>query len=459
MRRKIESAVRNPAFSRIMLSLLGAETVTFFFVKARGGSLEHYLALFLPMLAVTALALIFSFYHKTSFKFPVFCILLLYMGIAMQCIIQNESSSYAVKEQIIFLASVAAAGIMIFTHYKWLSIWKPEKILVSAVLATVMIYLVLLILGTDAQGTRAWITFGAFSIQPTEFIKILFVYVNTMIFCCMEWKDWMKLLVSGGYLGINLLFSVGISEMGSFLLMLLVYGVFCILFLKSWRFLLGLLVSFAGVGITGAGIGAGILWYANGRADISAFLQKCCSMVIKIQSRITIWLHPENDPLGTGYQGMKAREAMALGGWFGSDYPVKIPVEDSDYIFTSILLHMGLAVGILMVLLFLALLVEGIKLYLGAESGKNTGIVVGCVYYLFAESMLMILGSTGFFLMTGVPIAFVSNGGTALMAAFMMAALILYLGCGSTDHRRFGKKANGKEERERYGEEKVIREN
>ena len=115
---------------------------------------------------------------------------------------------------------------------------------------------------------------------------------------------------------------------------------------------------------------------------------------------------------------------------------------------------MGLAVGILMVLLFLALLVEGIKLYLGAESGKNTGIVVGCVYYLFAESMLMILGSTGFFLMTGVPIAFVSNGGTALMAAFMMAALILYLGCGSTDHRRFGKKANGKEERERYGEEK-----
>lgn len=47
MRRKIESAVRNPAFSRIMLSLLGAETVTVFFVKARGGSLEHYLALFL----------------------------------------------------------------------------------------------------------------------------------------------------------------------------------------------------------------------------------------------------------------------------------------------------------------------------------------------------------------------------------------------------------------------------
>ena len=72
MRRKIESAVRNPAFSRTMLSLLGAETVTVFFVKARGGSLEHYLALFLPMLAVTALALIFSFYHKTSFKFPVF---------------------------------------------------------------------------------------------------------------------------------------------------------------------------------------------------------------------------------------------------------------------------------------------------------------------------------------------------------------------------------------------------
>ncbi len=202
------------------------------------------------------------------------------------------------------------------------------------------------------------------------------IYKNTV--CVCEYNDFLLYGVErldetaglGGYLGINLLFSVGISEMGSFLLMLLVYGVYCILFLKSWRFLLGLLVSFAGVGITGAGIGAGILWYANGRADISAFLQKCCSMVIKIQSRITIWLHPENDPLGTGYQGMKAREAMALGGWFGSDYPVKIPVEDSDYIFTSILLHMGLAVGILMVLLFLALLVEGIKLYLGAESGK-----------------------------------------------------------------------------------------
>ena len=50
MRRKIEYAVRNPAFSRIMLSLLGARNGNGFFVKARGGSLEHYLALFLPML-------------------------------------------------------------------------------------------------------------------------------------------------------------------------------------------------------------------------------------------------------------------------------------------------------------------------------------------------------------------------------------------------------------------------
>ena len=43
MRRKIESAVRNPAFSRIMLSLLGAETVTVFFVKAKGDSIRNLL--------------------------------------------------------------------------------------------------------------------------------------------------------------------------------------------------------------------------------------------------------------------------------------------------------------------------------------------------------------------------------------------------------------------------------
>lgn len=451
MKEKFKIIEVNPGSVRIMISLFGVEAAAGLFVKAKGGNMEHYLSLLLPMLAVSAVAVIFSYYHKINVKFSVFCLILLYIGIAMQCIIQNESRSYGIKEQVILLAAAVGAGGIVLVHDKWIRVWKPEKVLALLGIATVFVYVLLLVFGTESSGTKAWIVVGSFSLQLTEFIKILFIYVNAFIFCCMEWGDCKKILISGIYLCVNLVFSLWISEMGSFLLMLIVYGVYCVLFLKSIRFLLCLFGGIAAAIIMGAGAGAGILRYADGGKSLSPFLEKCCSVVLKIQSRVIIWLHPESDPLGTGYQGMKAREAMVLGGWFGSDHPAKIPVEESDYIFISILLHMGLLVGILIVILFLVLLMEGIRIYLRAESGMNTGIIAGCVYYLFVESMLMILGSTGFFFMTGVPVAFISDGGTALMTSFMMTALILYLGQ--------DKKLKEKEEDKRNGKEKIIRQN
>ena len=396
-----------------------------FVVLSKGGNTDHYLALFLPILALEAIAILFSLFHGAGLKFPVICGILLNTGIGMQCMIQKENASYGRKEQIILLMALLAAAGMVFLHKKILTKIKPEIFLILIALLTAGIYVVLLAVGTSIEGTKAWLNLGPLSLQPTELIKLLFVYFNTLIFCCMGLSDKKKLLFGGAYFMENLVFSVLIRELGSLALMMILFAIYCILFLESVRTLLFL-----------GGAGGGLVALAGGGIFFLNKMGRGNGLLIKVQNRFTGWLHPELDPLNTGFQAMQAREAMSLGGWFGSDMSVTIPVEESDFIFVSMILHLGVVAAVLILLLFLALLVEGIRIYLDQEDPMTIGILAGCTYYIFAESIFMILGSTGFFMMTGVPIAFISDGGTALMTVFMMTALILYLGRRKPEQRK-----------------------
>ncbi len=425
---------------RIMTRNFWINILLFFFlelffgivIKVKGGNLNSYLGIIIPELIVITAAFAYTSLLETYNMFTVSCVLLLQIGITMQCIVQNEAANLTLKQSAILLVSLAAAVIMVVIHMKLLSRLETRTLLIVVTGLTLLAYLFLLVAGRTINGARAWFVAGPFSLQITEFIKILWVYFNANVFCSDRFSDFKKLVLAAGYFLLNALGSILIGEMGSLLIMLALTIMFCILFIDSRKVLLGVFGCGALLAACGVGGIAAMLKYGEGREDLGGFVLKIYNICSRLRTRLVVWINPESDPLNAGYQGIRAKQAISIGGLLGSNHRISLPVAESDFIFPTIIMNLGVIIALIVVVLFIVILVYGIKMYLDSWNDEEMGIIAGCVFYIFTQSMIMILGSTGYIIMTGVPIAFISDGGTAMMVSFIMTALIITLSSGSS---------------------------
>nr|WP_296189918.1 FtsW/RodA/SpoVE family cell cycle protein [uncultured Anaerobutyricum sp.] len=391
-------------------------------VKIKYGNLDAYIGLLLPMLAVVIVIFWYGTYKKADYIFLVICVVLQMMGIMMQCIIQKSKAGFALKEQILLMVALVGAIAFMILYSKVLMKLSEDLKFKLLIAITVVTYIVLLIFGKDTGGAKAWLLIGGFSIQPTEFIKLFAIFFFTLTFCNDEWEDKEKIKYGVGFLIINGICSVLIGEMGSFLIMLTVFMVYVILFLSSLKY--AVIFVGAGVGVGGIGFGIGKLCtlYATKKNITGGVIAKLANKFDLIMNRFNGLFHPEKV-----YQTFAARQGMALGGLLGNGMKstVDIPVSESDYIFPEIIMNIGLLCGVLIVILFAVLFIFGVRMYLKQTDYRNMGLIVGSLFYITVQSFLMFFGSTGFFIMTGVPISFISDGGTAMMVTFIMIGLII----------------------------------
>lgn len=430
MKNNLKTLFLNKNFQAYAGCLILLQILMGIFVKVKNGNLDTYLTLFFPITLLLLSIVMIALYTETDGIFVCCCGVLMQIGICMQAIVQADEEGFAKKQIVILVMSVLFAMIVLAMMKLIMERVNINIIVALLVVCTILVYVILLLFGTRIYGAKAWIIVGGFSLQLTEFVKILCVFFMSIIFSSSKINDVEKLIYSVGYLGMNGIFSLLIGEMGSLLIMIIVFVSYCVLFIDSGKLLitLGGILGFSGVAV--GGIGYALLNYAKELKEqgaLSGILARIYTVLNTIETRILIWLHPEQDPLNTGYQGMKALEAMSLGGMFGSNYRVNIPVEESDYIFVSIILNMGVITAVAVVVLFAIILVLGIRMYLKAEGELETSVIAGSVFYIVFQSFVMIFGSTGFFIMTGVPISFISDGGTATMVVFAFVALVMYM--------------------------------
>lgn len=391
-------------------------------VKIKYGNLDAYIGLLLPMLAVVFAAFLYGTYKEADKLFLVACIVLQMLGIMMQCIIQKSEPGFALKEQILLLIALLGAVAFIVIYNKVLINLNEDVMLKLLIAVTVLTYIVLIIFGKATGGASAWLRIGGLSIQPTEFIKLFAILFFTITFCNDRWNDKEKMKYGAIFLIINGLGSVLIGEMGSFLIMLIVFMVYVILFLSSLKYAAVLTGAGVGIGCIGAGIGKLCFLYAEKKNLTGGIIRRLANKFDLIMDRFNGLFHPEKV-----YQTFAARQGMALGGFLGNGMKsnVDIPVSESDYIFPEIIMNVGLLFGVFIVLLFAVLFVLGIRMYLKQRNYRDMGLIAGSLFYITVQSFLMFFGSTGFFIMTGVPISFISDGGTAMMVTFIMVGLIL----------------------------------
>jgi len=311
---------------------------------------------------------------------------------------------------------VIAVGLRddgILRHYKYS--WAAIGILLMA--ATFL-------LGYEVNGARLWIDLGPISVQPGEILKIVLV-----IFIAGYLAETRTLLTSAR-LRIGF---ISVPPLPYFLPMLALFAVVMLIVVRLND--LGTALLFFGTFLT-------MLFVATGRRSyvliglvlFVAGFYVAYQLFGHVQLRVNVWLDPFADPLGAGFQPVRALYALGRGGIFGEGLgqglvtlggSLTIPFVHTDFIFTAIAEELGL-LGAFALLGFAAVLVfRGLRIAAMARDDFSGLLAVGLTASLGLQTLIIIGGNTKLIPLTGITLPFVSYGGSSILASSIMVGLLL----------------------------------
>ena len=258
------------------------------------------------------------------------------------------------------------------------------------------------IVGNNSFGAQLSITVAGISFQPSEFIKITFVFfAAAMFYRSVDFKTVAAVTaVAAGHVLILVLS----KDLGSALIFFLTY--LTMLFVATGRWL------YLGAGL-GFGCGASVLAYY---------------LFAHVRTRVAAWMDPWADIDNRGYQITQSLFAIGTGGWFGmglyQGMPYKIPVVEKDFVFAAVSEELGgiFAICILLICLGCFLQFMMIAGRMQALFYKLIAFGLGMVYGI--QVFLTVGGVTKFIPSTGVTLPFVSYGGSSILSTFMVFGVL-----------------------------------
>lgn len=268
-----------------------------------------------------------------------------------------------------------------------------------------------LIFGTEIRGTTGWIFFGDYGFQPVEFVKILLIILLAKYFA-QTGQDFHRpkhYIVSGG-LTVAYMFLVFLQpDFGSALVYFTVWlGLLFLLNVKR-SYIIIILIAVAIV-------------FSLGWNFMIEDYQK---------ERITTFLYPNRDPLKTGYNITQSIVAVGSGQlWgrglgLGSQSQLKfLPEHQTDFIYAVIAEELGLVGASLVLILFGVLFFRLLKLARQSNDDFSIFLISGIIIMLFFQVIINIGMNMGLAPVVGIPLPFVSAGGSSLLASLISIGLI-----------------------------------
>ena len=427
----------------VLFLVLNAVFVVLLVLFAMNRNLTNeMLAIFFPMLIVTSGALLYTGYYDGDMLTAMSAALLLEIGQMTQVLIFGEGG-LPLKSKVLLLAAplVGAIGV-------WLISWLETKdfgnaavgqtylLISTGMLAFVL--LVLLVFGKEKNGTKAWIEAGGFSIQPTEFLKPLYVLFHAVLWSSCGNRQKSFLLSAGLTVMVAMLLLV-INELGTLLVILLLWIILHFIFsdkpVYSVTALLGTVTTILS--------GYGVLSLIHSKAvrlsemgeGINVALFRLNTIYRKLHDRIIIVFDEEqlfsnaDYRNGDGYQFYKAREMILKGGLFGSMSSTHVPVEDSDYAFVGLILRCGVVFAIVVLVLFFVIFYRTVMKSVHIDNPFKSVMMTGASLSLILPTFINVMGTTNFSFMTGICIPFLSNGGTSMLLTTFYIMLLLWGTC------------------------------
>ncbi|HSO82929.1 FtsW/RodA/SpoVE family cell cycle protein [Thiocapsa sp.] len=154
------------------------------------------------------------------------------------------------------------------------------------------------------------------------------------------------------------------------------------------------------------------------------------------ERRVTAWLEPFRDPTGGSWQILQGLSGMFSGGlWgegFGRGSPEYTPIAQLDFIYSVIGEELGFAGCAIVILFFLILFGRGLIVASRARDNDGRLVGIGLVTVLATQTFLNIGGVTKFVPLTGLPLPFISHGGSSLITGFIALGILLAISDGQT---------------------------
>ncbi|HRH31644.1 MAG TPA: FtsW/RodA/SpoVE family cell cycle protein, partial [Candidatus Paceibacterota bacterium] len=150
-----------------------------------------------------------------------------------------------------------------------------------------------------------------------------------------------------------------------------------------------------------------------------------------LRDRVKTFMNPDHDPRGSSYQLKQALIAVGSGGITGKGIGQSVqkfsylPEPQGDSIFAVIAEETGFVGALVVIVLYAAFAMRGLRIAARAPDAFGRLLAVGLVIILTAQSFLNIASITGLFPLTGVPLVFMSQGGTSLLISLAAAGMIL----------------------------------
>jgi len=353
----------------------------------------------------------------TRFEWPIILICLLLSGIGLGLIFSatapmGEAGRALVIKQMTWLSlGLVLTAIFLFFDYHVLEQWALWFYL-FIVLALVAVWAV----GKVTAGSMRWLEIGYMRFQPSEFAKPAVVIVLAKYFQGRAGRKELDLK--------DLAVPVAISALPVTLV-----------FIQPDLGTAGVIVLIAVSMILFAGFSRRALAWAGvtALAVIIAALFIGDRVLMEYQERrLMTFLNPEHDPLGAGYQFIQSQIAIGSGGVLGQGFLqgtqnqlMFLPTKHTDFIFSVLAEEWGFVGCMAVLALFSALFLRGLAI--SAKAGDDFGAMVafGCTALLFWHFTINVAMVTGLFPVVGVPLSFMSYGGSSLLASFLAIAVIV----------------------------------
>lgn len=346
-------------------------------------------------------------------------------------------------KQIIFSGVGMVAFFVTYYILKWVKNW--HKFTWTYALISLVLFVLTMAIGQRIGGAKNWIVLGPINLQPSELIKLLFVFFIAGFYVN---RDRIKVDIlryqEGRFEGLKSSLTSKFEKTPGFMkkvvtrrfddkFVTMVFMLVCYIFI-AFLFMqreLGIALLFFLV------FNSIVFVYEPNRKFILMNIIGAAVMFVvgyylfsHVRVRVDIWLDPWHDINGIGYQIVQSLFAIAAGGFFGTGLglgsPDYVPEVQTDFIFVAIAEEMGIFAAMAIILLFMIIVYRGMKISLKQKDRFMKIVAFGITASIGFQTFIILGGVINMIPLTGITLPFVSYGGSSLVTSFIALAILQF---------------------------------
>ncbi len=315
----------------------------------------------------------------------------------------GDTTHWLVRQLIFAIIGVVLMFGFSFVNYH---VYQKTWVQVTCYVGIAVVLLAILVMGVARKGAKRWTSIAGVNVQPSELAKIIliiflaFVITNYIDHLGERWGAARVFLVAAPIIGL-----VGVENMSTAMILMVITIVMIFISSKNLYSLIVVLVI--------GGIGAAVLLFTRAYR----------------MERILIWLNPEG--YENGRQTLQGLYAIGSGGIFGKGLGQSmqkmgfVPESHNDMIFSIICEELGLFGAIAVLALFVILLWRFMIIAINAKDLFGSLIVIGVIAHLGMQVFINVAVVTNVIPNTGIPLPFISYGGSSLICLLMEMGIVL----------------------------------